>query len=74
MENKFEPEALGKSFSKHLDPELLEAAEPPAKDVLDALEKRLRARLAEAVVAAITTDYDIQRDGNILSIKVRLGQ
>ena len=60
-----------KQLSENLRGALLQAAEPLVKEALAHIEKGMRAKLAEVVLARINADYECYRDGLNLKIQVR---
>ena len=61
-----------KQITENIRGALLQSAEPLVKEALAHIEKAMRAKLAEVVLARVNADYECYRDGMNLKIQVKL--
>ncbi len=72
MATTIDMEDVCKRMSLAVVNELTKAAEPFIKDVLSEIETQLRKRVGEMVVNTINSNYEMERLGTNLIIKVKL--
>lgn len=64
-------EALLTHLRDALTKQMQEAAEPALKEAIERIEKAMRQRIAEMVVAMVRTEIDVFRDGRNLLIRIQ---
>lgn len=65
------PESLLAHLRATLTKEMQEAAEPLVREAAEKIERAMRQRLAEMVVAMVRTDVDVFNDGRNLMIRIQ---